>query len=319
MKKFLVYLTWFLVPLIIIAYVADVFISRYLPKQNDYAVGEFPVWSDLFGGRVNSDIVIYGNSRAWVQFDPNIISDSLTTTAYNLGIDGYGFDMQYLRHSILLQYNKKPKLIIQSVDVFTLEKRTDLYNDDQFLPYMLFNKEIKNVTQNYEIYNHWDYEIPLVRYYGKNTAIKAALRMLLFPSNNPVMRMNGYQGQDKEWNNDFDEAKRKIGSYKVKTDSALKRLFEKYLKECQRDHLNMIFVYAPVYIEGQKFISNGGEIIDQYKSYSKKYKIPFYDFSNDSISFQKNLFYNAMHLNKKGSVLFTNQLVKTLKDNHSLD
>ncbi|MES1181855.1 MAG: hypothetical protein ABUL44_03580, partial [Flavobacterium sp.] len=256
--------------------------------------------------------------RAWVHIDPTIISDSLNTTSYNLGIDCHSFDMQYLRHSLLLQYNKKPKLIIQSVDIFTLEKRTDLYNSDQFLPYILFNKKIKDVTHGYEGYSHWDYEIPLVRYYGKTNAIKAALKMFLFPANNPVMRIKGYQGQDKAWNNDFDEAKRKIGSYKVKVDTGLKYLFEKYLEESERDHLNIIFVNSPEYIEGQKFVSNRDSIIRLYKSYSKKYKIPFYDFSTDSISTQKRLFYNAMHLNKKGSVLFTNKLVEILKSNKLL-
>ena len=319
MKRFLVRIAWFLIPFIITAYLTDIFISKYLKKQNNYAVGEYSIWNDLFDGRVNSDIIIYGNSRAWVHVDPTIISDSLGATSYNLGIDGYGFDMQYLRHSLLLHHNKKPKLIIQSVDIFTLEKRTDLYNSDQFLPYMLFNKEIKNVTHDYEGYNHWDYEIPLVRYYGKTNAIKAAIRMFLFPGNNPVMRIKGYQGQDKPWNNDFDEAKKKMNSYKVKTNTAFKCRFEKYLNECERGHLNIVLVYSPEYIEGQKFVSNRDSIIRLYKSYSKKYKIPFYDFSNDSISFQKGLFYNAMHLNKRGSILFTNKLVKILKNNNSFN
>ena len=50
-----------------------------------------------------------------------------------------------------------------------------------------------------------------------------------------------------------------------------------------------------------------------YSHYSKKYQIPCYDYSNDTICFQKKYFYNASHLNRKGAELFTHQLVNTLQ------
>jgi hypothetical protein len=75
----------------------------------------------------------------------------------------------------------------------------------------------------------------------------------------------------------------------------------------------LIFVYTPEYIEGQKYVSNRAQIMGLYKKYSKQYQIPFYDFSNDSISYQKKYFYNVSHLNRLGSELFTAQLIDTLK------
>jgi len=50
-----------------------------------------------------------------------------------------------------------------------------------------------------------------------------------------------------------------------------------------------------------------------YKKFSNEYQIPFYDFSNDSISYHKKYFYNASHLNNIGSQLFTKELIDTLK------
>ena len=50
-----------------------------------------------------------------------------------------------------------------------------------------------------------------------------------------------------------------------------------------------------------------------FKKLSKEYQIPFYDFSNDSISYHKKYFYNASHLNNFGSQLFTKELIDKLK------
>jgi len=76
----------------------------------------------------------------------------------------------------------------------------------------------------------------------------------------------------------------------------------------------VIFVYTPEYIEGQKFISNRNDVLGIVSRFSTKYDIPFYDFSNDSITFQRQYFYNTMHLNKAGAEKFTNGLIGKLKE-----
>lgn len=77
--------------------------------------------------------------------------------------------------------------------------------------------------------------------------------------------------------------------------------------------LSIIFVNAPEYIQGQKFIKNRSQIIAIYTKYSKQYQIPFYDFSNDAICYQKKYFYNSVHMNKTGAELFTAKFIDTLK------
>ena len=118
MKQFAVKLLVFFLPIILMVYVMDIFISKNVRKSNK---GENPVWSDLYGGAINSDIVVYGASRAWQHFDTKIIADSLNHSTYNLGIQAYDFRMQLLRHRLLLKYNKKPRLIIQSLDFLTFQ------------------------------------------------------------------------------------------------------------------------------------------------------------------------------------------------------
>lgn len=313
MKKFIKYFLLFISPLVFSSYFIDVFISNNLKESNNFAHKEYSTWNAVFEGKVNSDILIYGNSRAWVHFNSSMLMNSLLVPTYNLGIDGHGFWLQYLRHYMLLKNNKSPKVIIISIDMFSLEKRKDLYNLEQFLPYMLWNRDIKNYTCSYEGFVPLDYEIPLIRYYGKTEAIETAIRFLSGHLSNPTRRIRGYQGQVRTWNKDFDKAKATLNKYVVTIDDATKKLFEKFLSECKTQDIKLIFVNAPEYVEGQKFVENRDEVIKIYKKYSEQYQIPFYDYSNDAICYQKKYFYNSVHMNKTGAELFTSKLIDTLK------
>ena len=178
---------------------------------------------------------------------------------------------------------------------------------------MFWNREIKSATIAYDGFNSLDYYLPLIRYYGHGNAIQTAICSFSGHLNNPVTRVKGYQGQDKSWNTDFDKAKLTMKKYKKKLDPSTLILFERFINECKSQNIKLIFVYAPEYIEGQKFVKNREEIISKYTKYSKQYHIPFYDYSHDTISYQKKYFYNTNHLNKTGAELFTSKLIDTLK------
>ena len=173
---------------------------------------------------------------------------------------------------------------------------------------MLWNNKIKEATISYNGYNLMDYEIPLIRYFGRGNAIQTAMK-----TNIKVERIKGYQGQNRQWNDDFDKAKRAMKNYQQPLDPASVILFEKFLKDCKSLKIKIIFVYTPEYIEGQKFVKNRNEIISLYKKLSKKYNILFYNYSKDPLSYQKKYFYNAIHLNKTGAELFTKKLIDSLK------
>jgi hypothetical protein len=314
MKKFILNIFIFCLPLIFASLFIDRFLSVNLKKSDSYAWGEFSVWNDIYDGKINSQIVIYGSSNALVEVNPQMINDSFKVNTYNLGIDGHNFWLQYFRHSLLLEHNNRPKLIIQVLGITTLVKRKDLYNPDQFLPYMFYHKEIKKATNSYIGFSNLDYEIPLLRYYGKKQAIIEAIKAFIKPGRSMVPgRVRGYQGMERQWNNDLETAKKNMASYETDFDSLSIALFERYLGECKANNIKMIFVYPPEYIEGQKFVKNRESIIKTYFDFSKKYDIPFLDYSHDTLSTQKEYFYNSTHLNKSGAELFTNKLIKDLR------
>ncbi len=316
MKLFLTNVTLFLLPICVVSLPLDHFLSGQLKKITgiNYAVGEYATWNNLFEGAVHDDIVIYGSSRAWVNFDPCLIENRLNVSAFNLGIDGHGFELQYLRHKVLLEYNSIPKYIILSLDVFTLEGGNELYNAEQFLPYMFFNHLIRERTKTYQGYSFWDYHLPLLRFFKYRRAKLIIIKNILLSSrDNGLARQKGYLGMEKQWNDDLQKAKAKIQYYKIKLDKTLVDLFENFLIECEQKNIAVIFVYSPEYIDGQRFVKNREEILSLYRHFSGKYSIPLLDYSNDSMCKKKDYFYNAIHLNKRGATLFTKLLIEDLK------
>ncbi len=320
MKSFLLKTILFVLPVLLLAKPIDVFITNNLKKSKTYAFGELSTWNDLLSSKANSEILIYGSSRAWVHIDPASITEQTGRTAYNLGVDGHNFIIQKLRHDLIMNSKPKPKLIILSLDLFTLQKRKDLFNAEQFLPYMHTDKKMQDVIKEFEGFTRLDYQLPLLRYYGKYGAITTALQEQFITNHHLNSgRVNGYQPQDKPWNADFDKAKSKMKKYKVELDSATIILFNNFIKESRANDIKLCFVYTPEYIEGQEFVSNRDSVMQIFANYSTEFNIPFFDYSNDSISLDKKYFYNASHMNKDGADKFTKQLMLDLNKSGILD
>jgi len=289
--------------------IADYYISEKL-KDTHNAPGEIEVWNDIYNKNIDADIAIYGSSRAWVHISPKIIEDSLNLKAYNFGIDGHNFWLQYLRNKEYLKYNKAPKVIILSVDVFSFAKRKDLYELNQFKPYMLWNGDINKFTSSYDGFNFEDYYLPLIRYYG---SMRGSGSVIKPSSNESLYRNKGYKGMERKWNNDLAKAKLEKKYFSINIDSDTVSLFNQFLLECKSNEITVILVYTPEYIDGQNFVKNREKIIKIYNDFSNKYDLLFLDYSDDNLCMQKEYFYNASHLNKKGSEIFTSKLAQDLK------
>jgi hypothetical protein len=309
MKKFISTILFFSLPIITAMFVADYFISKNLKKSNKYP-GEFEVWNDIYNGNIKSDVAIYGSSRAWVHIDSGILEDSLELKTYNMGVDGHNFGLQYLRHIEYLKFNKTPKLIIVSVDAFSLQKKTDLYELAQFLPYMLWNENIKKYTSSFNGFNYYDYYVPLIRYMGRIKKISSILRMN--QKLGKKYRVKGYKGIERDWNEDATKAQFAMEHYEISMDESIVALFNQFLIECRTKKVQVILVYTPEYIDGQKPVINRNEVLNKLNDFSKKYNLLFLDYSKDELCLQKTYFYNSSHLNKKGAEIFTAKLGRDL-------
>lgn len=313
MTKFIKTLIIFIFPLLIASYGIDVIISKNLQKSNKYP-GNYSTWNAIYNHSIDSDIVIYGSSRATHHIDPKIIEDSVDLKVYNFGVNGHNFWIQYLKHLEYLKHNRPPKHIFMCLDYNTLEKIKKLYQLDQFLPYMLWNANIKKYTKSYEGFTILDYYVPAVRYFGREESKIKTIEFALKGKNLQPYKFKGYKGLDIGWNDDLARARKEIGSYVVNIDQASVKLFDKFLMECKNNSIEVTLIFTPVFIEGQKFVSNREVAFDLYKKYSEKYELHFIDYSNDSICLNRNYFTNSTHLNQRGAEIFTSKLVQDLKE-----
>lgn len=314
MKHFTRKIIVFVIPLVLLMSVLDFGISALLKQNTNQFQGEIKVWKDIYSGNLECDIAIYGSSRAWIHIDPQILSESLNKKVYNFGIDGHHFWLQHLRHLEYLAHNKKPEHILVSVDAYGLKKREDLYNYHQFLPFMLWNKNVYSYTKNHKGFSKLDYSIPLVRYGSKYKVFKTLISDATLNKNAEALRENGYAGVDLKWNSDLEKAKEKQDEFVTYIDEDIKNLFINFIEDCQENGIQLSLVYSPEYIEGQEYIRNRTEVMDFYRSVAKKHQIDFYDFSNHSMCFNRDYFVNASHLNKKGAELFSKHLADSLQN-----
>jgi hypothetical protein len=254
-----------------------------------------------------------GSSRAWVHINPISIMDSTGYSAYNIGLDGQKIPLQLARYNSLTKYNKEPKVIIYSLDLFMFNREKGIYTTEQFLPYLMYNSAIESSLITYHSFDYFDYRIPLIRYTGQTDALLHTVKITLYPKSNKNGRVLGFLGMKKKWGNDFEVAKSQMNHYSSSVDSTIVDSFNSFLQNCQQKNIKIIFVYTPEFHEGQNFVQNRNIVMSQFYKLSKKYNIPFLDYSDDSISYNKDYFYNVSHLNAEGADLFSKKLASDIK------
>lgn len=314
MRNFLIKSFWFIFPILGIAYPLDFFISHNLKKLNDNGF-EFEIWNDIYDGKANCEIAIFGSSRAANNFNTKILETSLNKSVYDFGISGQFFELHYLRYLELIKHNQKPKMIILSLETFGLTERNIIHLPEQFLPYLLFNENYRKYTANYENrFSFIDYYVPLIRYAGKPRSLsRSFLNILPIPDSKLKYKYQGFAGLPNEWNDVNDKKFHKQIYYEVQFSERSVQLFEQFIKECQENGIPVVFVYSPEYIEIQKYETNRDQVIDYFRQTALNNGMFFLDYSKDELSYKKENFFDSNHLTGKAADIFTEKLAEDLK------
>ena len=298
MKKFIVrtFITFVAVALLAIG--LDVLITKNLHKSEARL---FQSWNDLFYGNMNCDAVVMGSSRGFVQYSPAILDSILGLNSYNLSVDGRCIDAEVAKYNTYIQHNPKPKVIIQNIDFGNL-LMSNGYEREQFTPY-LYDDVLFNEVKDFDGFTIWDKYLPLVRYSGYFEVIKEGLHLPNKLNQYPLYK--GYFGRDEKWDG---TAFRNVDKVHFSVNTQAVDIFDKYLALCKKDGIQVILVFAPIYIGVSEKMDNNEEMFDYYQKFADKYDFPLLNYTFDSISYDTSYFYNATHMNKLGSELFTTKL-----------
>ncbi len=310
-KKIFALFALLIVSLYAFSYMVDTGLRK---SRNAY----FASWNDLYNSKINADLLIMGSSRAEFHISPKILDSLLSLNSYNLGLSAWHFDMQYARFRMYLQHNRKPKYIIQNVDVYGFSKRADVADAPQFLPYIqdtILQRTITGLKGNFDFYQQ---NIPLLKYKNQQKIAFEGFFDFIGFSNlyDTTLKYKGYRGNNYAWNKDFESFKKRYPKgVRYKFDKEVIRQFNEYLGFCQRENIKVFLVYAPEYYEVQPYYKNKGELINLCQKSVEKYNCQFLDYSKNSLCFYKEYFYNSQHLNKQGAELFSLDLGKRIREN----
>lgn len=121
MKKFLSKLIIFL----ILFCVVDQIYGWAMAKMRSSIHGGFTAKTGYVCDSLRADIVIFGSSRARMQYDPAIICDSLGMTCYNCGSNGMGIIYHYGAMKILSKRYMPKVVIIDILPIIDIMTRDD--------------------------------------------------------------------------------------------------------------------------------------------------------------------------------------------------
>jgi hypothetical protein len=310
MKYFLKRLSVFLLVLYVTAWGLDHIVTQGL-KLSEHLM--YKVHHEISQGVIAADVLINGSSRAMVGVSPVIISQALNRSSYNLGMHAYRFDMQLARYQLYRKHQLAPKLMIQTLDFFSFERDPHNTARQQFLPY-LDQEDLFRTLEKYGYFSWYDRFIPLIRYRGFFQPVLMGLLEFLRVKHFTCEIQNGYEPRKLKWNSDFENFKKSYPQGILqKIEKTLVEDFERYLETLKKEHVRVVLVYLPEFVEAQPFIKNRAQVIALYRQLAQKHAVLFLDYSSDGLSLDQQYFYNALHLNQRGSEIFTKKLAQDLR------
>ena len=310
MKRFILKLLLFLSIPLCFLYVLSYIVDTGLKKSKYFYYSE---WNDLFNGRINADLLVLGNSRAWVHFSPQILDSMLNLNSYNLGLDGACLNAQLVRFKLYLLYNNKPKYIIQEIGATGSLINGTLPHLQQLYPY-LDNSEIWKIVKSSDpSFGVLERYFPLYKYNNELTLIKEGILSNFGKGVKPT-KYKGYEGRKILWDNGFESFVKLYPKGTIsKIDSSQFSVLMDYIDFCKKNDIKIIFVTSPTYKEYIPYVLNYTQVIDTITNIANANNIPYLDYTKDTLCNSKEYFYNTNHLNYIGSRLFSIKFANDIK------
>lgn len=292
MKSFIKKILFFFIVWTIISWVLDIF---YTIKLKNSDIREIVIWNDILESRIDADIVFIGSSRAADHYQPEIIDSILGTRSYNLGQYGQTIESDIIRYKLLRKYeDKTPFLYVWDV-YFASFNCSSKFQDEQYTPF-LFNKDIwTTVNSKSKHFSFFDKYIPLLRYWRKGIIPEYdALR-------SPI---RGFVYNIDTWNpNEMANLKEESLTYSL--DESMISEFCSTIDTIKKGGSDVIIVFSPLHIKGQKAMQNLDNLIHILDSIASTKQCIFANYLSDPICHDSSYFKNAMHLNKEGTDFFS--------------
>ncbi len=267
----------------------------------------FGVWNDLVQGRARARVLFTGSSRSLVHFDAAAIGEQIGAPCYNLGMDGTQLDLQLGRLRTYLAHHPAPDLIVQEVDIISLEPDSGLYFPQQYVPYLnepaLYDAVRRNSPEQWK--DRWIPLYPFLRHgIGLTLLAMKSLAGLEDTLHDPVHL--GFELRDWKWEGSFDNfLKDHPNGVRYKESPQQVATLRSLIRTARQAGSRVALCYAPELEENQRITLNRTSILDTFARIAHEEGVPFWDFSTATLCADRQYFYNSQHLNAKGVALLT--------------
>ena len=259
----------------------------------------------LVNGKINKEIIILGSSRGARNIIASEIEKKTGHSAYNLAYPGSDIEFHEFIVRTLLKFNKPPKIILLSVDYPTAFLRDSILNFrlERLYPlvkYDYINDELAARDEKSKIMSNL---FALSRMNKTNFDIRqkqfTALDTLYADGSMPI----SFQKEGEDWTPSAATSK-----YDSKKELKAKlSCFKKIIAMCKEKNVQLILITPPL------FDPMDGAFKERLKQLTKN-EIPFFDYNNQNPIYKnKDYFYDRTHLNRKGAMIFTDEIVNYLK------
>jgi len=253
--------------------------------------------------KAETDILIFGSSRANHHYVPEVFEDSLKMTFYNTGRDGNGifFQTAVLR-TVLKRYT--PKVIIFDYLGSFARIQEDYDRMSSLLPYYKTHQEIRKIV---ELRSPYERMKLVSEIYPFNSMILTIAMGNLQMNRQRKPDNKGYVAAYGEWRQEiFTPAPRPV--YVVDSNKVI--AFREFISRAKESGVKVFVVYSPLFLKFKR-----SQEIEICREICTTEQVPFWNFSQDTSFLNHNtLFHDISHLNHKGATIFSSIIASKIKD-----
>lgn len=276
--------------------------------------GMFGAFNRTAEGKVNADIVVTGSSRAAMAYDPAILKRATGLSAFNLGRIGALTNVHTGVLRFYLRHNRPPRVLIENVDLFSLNVTDTLYDLPQYTPYLSDPGLYEALRRRYPAIWKARY-LPFYGYIAGDTQFDHYLGLeALFGIQPEEDCKDGYYPRPLEWNDRFARFKathKKTFDFHPQPGGI--RDFQDFLSEAQSRGIPTILVVSPLYHEYLAMLRGQAELMAIYAGLARRHGAIFWDLSDlPPISGSTSYFFDYEHLNQRGAAAFSEALGERL-------
>lgn len=249
--------------------------------------------------RTNQDLLIFGSSRAYTHYVPDILERSFGMTSYNVGRDAASilYSTAILR-GVLRRY--KPKIIILDVRHDDLVRKKQSYDMlSCLLPFYRSHPELRDILN---LKSRFERVKLLSRIYPFNSH----LLTVLTAGNTEIAAGwaddRGYVPQNGTWSFPIETEDLSI---KSEIDEVMVRYYAEFIQLAKRNDIRFFSVISPIY----KRLIGRSRSLEIMKKICSNNRTWFFDYSQNP-RYLKNasLFKDVNHLNVSGASVFSKEL-----------